>query len=177
MFKRLPRKREFLILAPPVPQNKTQVRPSVGSRHPVHEAEPITVDSRSLSPVCATSSAPSSARIYEDPCPGYHLKLPKHASPFTPYLFLLYTRHTLPWKVIVDSERLILYSKRCTKVAHTSDKGKQTTPLSSQYCTQLSGLEIERHLQISRFTVRPQRTICFAGRPTSSAHFPSPEYR
>lgn len=75
-------------------------------------------------------------------CPGYRLALPDHASPFVSYPFLLHTRHTLLWNVMVDSERLILYSKRCTGTARVSSKGKEKTPLACHYCARLHDNDI-----------------------------------
>jgi hypothetical protein len=75
--------------------------------------------------------------IVEPPCPGYHLRLPDGASPFASYPFLLHTKYTLPWKVTVDSEQLILYATRCTSTGRTSEKGKEKEPRSCHYCARL----------------------------------------
>jgi hypothetical protein len=102
--------------------------------------EAIVLDSSMPSPSHQSSVAASQlalARDVDAPCPGYHLKLPQNASPFVSYPFLLHTKHTLPWTVTVNSERLILYSTRCTGIGRTSQKGKETAALSCHFCTRL----------------------------------------
>lgn len=53
------------------------------------------------------------------------------------YLFLLHTKISLPWKVIVDAECLILYSTHCSGIGCTSPKGKETKTLACHTCTRL----------------------------------------
>ncbi|KAF8153671.1 hypothetical protein BJ912DRAFT_476922, partial [Pholiota molesta] len=106
--------------------------------------EVIYVDSRapSPSPQNLPTPVPDASELSVVKCPGYLLALPDGASPFASYPFLLHTRYTLPWNVMVDSERLILYSKRCTETARVSSKGKEKTPLACHYCARLHDNDI-----------------------------------
>lgn len=60
----------------------------------------------------------------DEPCPGYELELPEKASPFTSYPFLLHTQYSLPWTVTIGSEKLHLYSTKCSGTAGVPRKAK-----------------------------------------------------
>jgi hypothetical protein len=98
---------------------------------------PPRVSSPSVQFVQPAASSAQRAPEVNSPCPGYHLGLPDSVSPFASYPFLLHTKYTLPWKIVIDAERLILYSTRCNGVARTSSKGKETKALSCHDCTRL----------------------------------------
>ncbi|KAF8164426.1 hypothetical protein BJ912DRAFT_803374, partial [Pholiota molesta] len=75
-------------------------------------------------------------------CPGYRFALPDNVSPFASYPFLLHTQRDLPWSIAVDKARLILRSNRCTQIARTSRKGKETKPGPCHYCVRLHDNDI-----------------------------------
>ncbi|KAF9473610.1 hypothetical protein BDN70DRAFT_937308 [Pholiota conissans] len=101
----------------------------------------IIIDSPTPSPPRQSSSTSPYLRLataeVDSPCPGYQLIFPDNKSPFESYPFLLHTKCTLPWTLVIDSERLTLYSTRCTHIASVSIKGKETKPQPCSFCKQL----------------------------------------
>ena len=73
----------------------------------------------------------------EVPCLGYELKLPESHSPFASYPFLLHTMKDLPWKVVASTEKLVLWSNRCTGHGQSSKKGKEVKPHACTFCSSL----------------------------------------
>ncbi|KAF8198428.1 hypothetical protein BJ912DRAFT_1074363 [Pholiota molesta] len=106
-------------------------------RRPDQPQEPIIIPSRTPSPACPQPPATSTSTPDRGNCPGYRLELPEDVSPFSSYPFLLHTKRDLPWSVVVDRDNLILRSTRCTHLALSSHKGKETKPLPCHYCSRL----------------------------------------
>ena len=72
------------------------------------------------------------------PCVGYKLKLPESQSPFASYPFLLHATKDLSWKVIVSTEKLVLWSNRCTGHGQSIKKGKEVKLLACTFCSSLN---------------------------------------
>ncbi|KAF8160309.1 hypothetical protein BJ912DRAFT_1151048 [Pholiota molesta] len=71
------------------------------------------------------------------PCPGYKLRLPEGASPYSSYPIMLHLVLTLPWSVTIDSASIHLHSTACTSISRSTAKGKERNALPCIQCAQL----------------------------------------
>ncbi|KAF8154518.1 hypothetical protein B0H34DRAFT_809113 [Crassisporium funariophilum] len=71
------------------------------------------------------------------PCPGYKMKLPPTASPYSSYPSTIHSVLTLPWDIFIHKNGIQLFSTMCSKAACSTKKGKETEALPCMACAQL----------------------------------------